>query len=78
MGNLSHLHLDIPKSDKRRIIVIGGGFAGIQFIKSLKNAPFQIVLVDRHNYHTFQPLLYQVATAGPGARLYSRSFKTFI
>ena len=64
MGNLSHLHLDIPKSDKRRIIVIGGGFAGIQFIKSLKNAPFQIVLVDRHNYHTFQPLLYQVATAG--------------
>ena len=64
MGKLSHLHLDIPKSDNKRIIVIGGGFAGIQFIKSLKNAPFQIVLLDRHNYHTFQPLLYQVATAG--------------
>ncbi len=64
MGKLSHLHLDIPKSQNKRIIVIGGGFAGIQFIKSLKNAPYQIVLLDRHNYHTFQPLLYQVATAG--------------
>ena len=64
MGKLSHLHLDVPKSKNKRIIVIGGGFAGIQFIKSLKNAPYQIVLIDRHNYHTFQPLLYQVATAG--------------
>lgn len=64
MGKLSHLHSDVPKSKNRRIIVIGGGFAGIQFIKSLKNAPYQIVLIDRHNYHTFQPLLYQVATAG--------------
>lgn len=64
MGKLSHLHLDVPKSENKRITVIGGGFAGIQFIKSLKNAPYQIVLIDRHNYHTFQPLLYQVATAG--------------
>ena len=64
MGKLSHLHLDVPKSENKRIIIIGGGFAGIQLIKSLKSAPYQIVLLDRHNYHTFQPLLYQVATAG--------------
>src|SRR5688500_16024835 len=45
-----------------KIIIIGGGFAGIKLAKRLKNAPVDIMLVDRHNYHTFQPLLYQVAT----------------
>jgi len=64
MSDLKHLHLEIPKCDKKRIVVIGGGFAGIQLIKSLRKSPYQIVLLDRHNYHTFQPLLYQVATAG--------------
>ncbi|OEK07037.1 NAD(P)/FAD-dependent oxidoreductase [Roseivirga misakiensis] len=64
MSDLHHLHLEIPKSDKKRIVIIGGGFAGIQLIKSLRKSPYQIVLLDRHNYHTFQPLLYQVATAG--------------
>lgn len=54
----------IPKSDNPRLIIIGGGFAGIKLIKNLKNLPLQIVLFDRNNYHTFQPLLYQVATAG--------------
>lgn len=70
IGNLSymkayeHLHLDIPSNGKKRIIIIGGGFGGIQLAKSLKNSAYQIVMFDRHNYHTFQPLLYQVATAG--------------
>ena len=64
MKHLQHLHLDIPESDKKRVIIIGGGFAGIQVAKGLKNKGFQVVLLDRHNYHTFQPLLYQVATAG--------------
>lgn len=64
MSAFHHLHLEIPKTDKKRIVIIGGGFAGIQLVKSLKKSPFQIVLLDRHNYHTFQPLLYQVATAG--------------
>jgi len=64
MEHLSHLALDIPNSDHPRVIIIGGGFAGIQFAKGLKNSNYQVVMFDRNNYHTFQPLLYQVATAG--------------
>ncbi len=56
--------MNIPKTGMPRIVVIGGGFAGISFIKKLRNEKVQIVLFDRHNYHTFQPLLYQVSTAG--------------
>ena len=56
--------MNIPDTDLPRIVVIGGGFAGISFIKKLKGQKVQIVLMDRHNYHTFQPLLYQVSTAG--------------
>lgn len=56
--------MNIPSSKNPRIIVIGGGFAGISLIKQLKKLEVQIVLFDRHNYHTFQPLLYQVSTAG--------------
>src|ERR1700749_3720522 len=44
-----------------RVVVIGGGFGGIQFAKSLKNAQVKVLMLDKHNYHTFQPLLYQVA-----------------
>lgn len=46
-----------------RVVIIGGGFAGLQFIKTLKNKPIRITLIDKHNYHSFQPLLYQVASA---------------
>jgi NADH dehydrogenase len=46
-----------------RVVVVGGGFAGINVVKGLKNMPAAITLVDKHNYHVFQPLLYQVATA---------------
>ncbi|MDN3724088.1 NAD(P)/FAD-dependent oxidoreductase [Aequorivita sp. SDUM287046] len=56
--------MNIPETKFPRIVVIGGGFAGISFIKKLEKAKVQIVLFDRHNYHTFQPLLYQVSTAG--------------
>lgn len=57
--------MNIPKSSKPRLVVIGGGFGGIELIKNItKSGKFQIVLIDRYNYHTFQPLLYQVATAG--------------
>jgi len=56
--------LSIPKTNKKRIVIIGGGFAGINLIKRLKGKDFQLILLDRNNYHTFQPLLYQVATAG--------------
>lgn len=48
----------------KRIVVIGGGFAGINFVKKLANDNrFQVTLVDRHNYHSFSPLLYQVGMA---------------
>lgn len=48
---------------KPRVIVIGGGFGGIEVIKGLKHSKVQIVLFDKRNHHTFQPLLYQVATS---------------
>lgn len=54
----------IPQSKQKRIVVIGGGFAGINFVQNMSFFPCQIVMIDKNNYHTFQPLLYQVATAG--------------
>jgi NADH dehydrogenase len=57
-------HTRIEHIGKPRVLIIGGGFAGIELAKSLRNTDVQVVLVDRRNYHTFQPLLYQVATAG--------------
>jgi NADH dehydrogenase len=56
--------MNIPASDLKRILIIGGGFAGISLAKKLRNKNYQVVLMDKHNYHTFQPLLYQVATGG--------------
>ena len=47
-----------------RVVIIGGGFGGLTAAQSLAKAPVQITLVDRRNHHLFQPLLYQVATAG--------------
>jgi len=49
---------------KPRVVIIGGGFAGLELAKGLKDADIQVVLFDRYNHHTFQPLLYQVATSG--------------
>ncbi len=48
---------------KKKIIVIGGGFAGLQFIKNLRPGLFDVMLIDRLNHHQFQPLFYQVATS---------------
>ncbi len=56
--------MNIPKSKLPRVVIIGGGFAGVNLAKSLANKAVQVVLLDKHNYHTFQPLLYQVSTAG--------------
>jgi NADH dehydrogenase len=50
-------------SSKPRVIIIGGGFGGLQAAKALGNKPVDVMLIDRKNHHTFQPLLYQVATA---------------
>jgi NADH dehydrogenase len=49
-------------ADAHRVVIIGGGFGGLSAAKRLKHAPVQVTLLDRQNYHLFQPLLYQVAT----------------
>jgi NADH:ubiquinone reductase (H+-translocating) len=54
----------LTDSDTRaRVVIVGGGFGGLQAAKALADAPVQVILVDRRNHHLFQPLLYQVATA---------------
>ena len=50
-------------SSSPNVVVIGAGFAGIRVVQGLAHVPVNVVLLDRHNYHLFQPLLYQVATA---------------
>ena len=56
--------INIPLSEKKRVVIAGCGFAGLKLAKSLKNSGFQVVIIDKYNYHQFQPLFYQVATAG--------------
>ena len=56
--------MNIPQTSFPRIVIIGGGFAGISLAKKLAKQEVQVVLLDKHNYHTFQPLLYQVSTGG--------------
>src|SRR5215471_11963598 len=46
-----------------RVVIVGAGFGGLSAAKALAKAPFDVALIDRYNYHMFQPLLYQVATA---------------
>lgn len=56
---------NIPdKGNKKRIVIVGGGFGGLKLARKLRGQNYQVVLLDRHNYHLFQPLLYQVATSG--------------
>lgn len=56
--------MNIPSSDLPRIVVLGAGFGGLHFAKSLAKGNYQVVLIDKNNYHTFQPLMYQVASSG--------------
>ncbi|MGY5352175.1 NAD(P)/FAD-dependent oxidoreductase [Wenyingzhuangia sp. IMCC45533] len=56
--------MNIPKGNLPRVVVIGGGFAGLNLVKKLRNLPIQLVMINKHNYHAFQPLLYQVSTSG--------------
>ncbi len=56
--------MNIPQTSFPRVVIIGGGFAGLAAARGLEDQDLQVVLIDKHNYHTFQPLLYQVATGG--------------
>ncbi|MEN3325144.1 NAD(P)/FAD-dependent oxidoreductase [Mariniflexile soesokkakense] len=56
--------MNIPLTSDPRIIIIGGGFAGVSLAKKLSKQEVQVVMLDKNNYHTFQPLLYQVSTGG--------------
>jgi NADH dehydrogenase len=54
----------LPETNQKRIVIIGGGFGGLKLARKLSNTNYQVVLIDKNNYHQFQPLFYQVATAG--------------
>src|SRR5215510_8618943 len=64
MLHVKDVTLNIPATTKPRVVIIGGGFGGINLVKHLSKKDFQVVLFDRQNYNGFWPLLYQVATAG--------------
>ena len=55
---------NIPDSGLKKVVIVGGGFAGLKLARKLKSGPYQVILLDKNNYHQFQPLFYQVATAG--------------
>jgi NADH dehydrogenase len=55
--------INLPESNKR-VVIVGCGFAGLTLAKRLKNSGYQVVIIDKHNYHQFPPLFYQVASAG--------------
>ena len=53
----------LPDSNLPRVVIIGGGFAGLAMVEKLKHKEVQVVLFDKNNFHQFQPLFYQVATS---------------
>ncbi|MEO1711725.1 MAG: FAD-dependent oxidoreductase, partial [Bacteroidota bacterium] len=56
--------VNIPESDQPRVVIVGAGFAGLLLARQLAKDNFQVVLLDKNNYHQFQPLFYQVAMSG--------------
>lgn len=58
------MSFNLPKSDKKRVVIVGGGFGGLTLANKLRKSNYQVVLVDRNNYHQFPPLIYQIASAG--------------
>ena len=63
---------NIAKTNKKRVVIIGGGFGGLKLANKLKGSNFQVVLIDKNNFHQFPPLLYQVASSGlePGSIIF--------
>lgn len=78
--------VNIPQTSKKRIVIIGGGFAGLELAKCLERSDYQIVLIDKNNFHQFQPLFYQVAMAGleassiifPFRKMFQRSKEVYL
>ena len=55
---------ELPNQARKRVVIVGGGFGGLHAARSLKRTDVNVRVVDRRNFHLFQPLLYQVATGG--------------
>ena len=58
------MSFNVPRTDKKRVVIVGGGFGGLQLANRLRKSNFQVVLVDKNNYHQFPPLIYQIASSG--------------
>jgi NADH dehydrogenase len=77
--------INLPEEGKPRVVIVGGGFAGVTLAQKLSTKDFQVVLLDKNNYHQFQPLFYQVAMAGlepssiifPFRKIFQKSGKYF-
>lgn len=77
--------INLPEEGKPRVVIVGGGFAGVTLAQKLPTEDFQVVLIDKNNYHQFQPLFYQVAMAGlepssiifPFRKIFQKSGKYF-
>jgi len=57
-------NFNLPKNNKKRIVIVGAGFAGLKMARLLARSKYQVMLIDKRNFHQFQPLFYQVATSG--------------
>ena len=58
------MSFNVPQTEKKRVVIVGGGFGGLKLANKLRKSNFQVVLIDRNNYHQFPPLIYQIASSG--------------
>ncbi len=80
------MQFNIPDTGQKRVVIVGGGFGGLTLARKLSRSDFQVVLIDKNNYHQFQPLFYQVAMAGlepssivfPFRKVFQKSKNVFI
>lgn len=72
------MNIPSPGIIKKRVVIVGGGFGGLSLANKLDSKLFQVVLLDKNNYHIFQPLLYQVASSGLEAEAISFPFRNFL